>query len=162
MVESLIAPRRITVTSAVHLFPEPRRAWRVPTTAPFAVNPEASWLIVGMVHAQLADEYECSTVDGAAMVNRVYSVAEEAAERAADWPTIRYLPLTDDALEEGTLNPRHVAFSPEDAAARAKRNKERADAEAESKPAERTRRRPTRSVVRDAQGTIEFSTGAEK
>jgi hypothetical protein len=152
----VIAPRRVTVTSAVQVFPEPRLAWMVPTEAPFAVAKNPAWQIVGLVHAQPMVEYEMAAGQGRMAAETVYAAAEDATEHAADWPVIRWLPLNGDALEDGALHPRNVAFSFEDAEERAKRNADAAQEQAERKPRARGNRLGRR--ITNLTGAAEFTT----
>jgi hypothetical protein len=112
-----IVPRRVTVTSQILLFAEPRFAWRVPTEAPFAVEKAPAWQIVGLSHARSVVEYSAEAGAARTTAELMYAAAEEAMAHEADWPVVRFLPL--DGLEEGAIAPEAIAFSLEDAEARA-------------------------------------------
>lgn len=127
MPDLAMAPRRITATSTLHLFPEPRTAWFVPPVEPFEVNPSPRWRIAGMTFGSLAVEYEASPDAGASEVSTLYAAAEDAAAQLAAFPTIRWVPMGHAASDE-LLHPDAVAFSLEDARERAQALKVKAEA----------------------------------
>lgn len=112
-----IVPRRVSVTSHVVLFAEPRFAWRVPTQAPFDVAKAPEFQIIGISHARSVVEYAAEPGAGRTVAELLYGAAEEAMNHEADWPVVRFIPL--DGLEDGAIDPAEIAFSFEDAHAKA-------------------------------------------
>lgn len=125
MTSFAVVPRRVTVTSAVHLFQEPRLAWRVQTEAPFVVTKEPAWRIIGVSHARNMIEYGSGPGASTTEVEMMYAAAEEAMANEADWPVMRWIPLDGD-LSEGAIDPANLAFSLEEAARRTAINEEKA------------------------------------
>jgi hypothetical protein len=132
----VIVPRRISVTSAVHLFAEPRFAWRVATEAPFVAAKEPAWQIIGISHAENTVEYVSEANAPRTVAQLMNDAGEEALTREAEWPVIRFLPLDD--LEHGAIAPEQLAFSYEAALERTAANAHKAEAEKPKKAKTRT------------------------
>jgi hypothetical protein len=112
-----IVPRRVSVTSHVILFPEPRFAWAVPTEVPFAIEKAPAYQIIGISHARSVIEYAAEAGAARTTAELMYEAAEDAMNHEADWPVVRFIPL--EGLEDGAIAPEAIAFSLEDAEARA-------------------------------------------
>ena len=148
-----IVPRRVTVTSGLILFTEPRFAWRVQTEAPFVVKQDAEWRIIGVSHARSEIQYETESNAAPSTAQVMYAAAEEAAVAAADWPVIRWIPLDGD-LSEGALDPRHVAFTLEDATARTAENEAKAGGKKPRAPRRTSLGRGLHEIRKDASDVV--------
>lgn len=113
----VIAPRRIIASSRLSLLPEVRAAWRVPDTEPFTVNHNPDWRVLGVLLGSLSFEYEAEAYAPERSSIRMQDVAEEAVDAAVASPKMRWVVL--EQLSE-PVHPADLAFSLEDARARAR------------------------------------------
>ncbi len=108
MTDLLITPRRLRATSVLHLLPEPRVAWAVPTEGPVSSVP--SYHIIGILHGVVEVEYDSGAVASREETVIAYGAARDAAEDELFAPDFAWVAL--EALDQ-PLATSAIAFTRE-------------------------------------------------
>ena len=130
----VIAPRRVVASTQLVLLTEIRPAWRVPSAAPFKVNSDPDYLIIGLIHAAVTTDYESELYPSSDTAERMYDVARDSAESMIESPVFRWISME---TPDQPLHPEIISFDYKQAVIRARANEDAA------KPKEEPRRAGT-------------------